>query len=140
MVEIKANISVQIPGGPQLNALQSLKLESYQYFDLNLELDKDNTGVIKLPDLKKSSLILIKATLVLGKESTSKLMCTIGSTGSPFSLDAPLLLLGSSITALAKDAGEITFKLNPVLKPDETVKVEIIIGWQDIDTPPPPVV
>ncbi len=136
MVEIKANLSVQIPGGPQINAAQILKLESYQYFDLNL--DKDHfQGVVTLNDLKKSSLILMKATLTLEKkDSKTALICTIGDAGTPFALDAPFLLLGSCIASLAKDAGKITFKLDPTPTNGDTAKLEIITGWQDIDTPP----
>jgi hypothetical protein len=138
MVEIKANLSVQIPGGPQVNVVQNLQLESYQYFDINLEKTHPE-GVVPLTDFKKYNLILIKATFTL-KDSKSKLMYKIGDAGTSAELDAPLLLLGSWVGFMVKDGKlKMTFELKPVpTDPKDTVKIEIITGWQDVDTPPSP--
>jgi hypothetical protein len=135
MVDIKANLSVQIPGGPQVNAAQSLQLEAYKYFDITLDKTQA-TEDITLTEVKNLSLILVKATFTLAKDSTSKLMYKIGeATGTSFvELNAPLLLLGSWVGSLAvNDTLKISFKLDPKPGNDskDNVKVEIITGWPE---------
>jgi hypothetical protein len=134
MVDIKANLSVQIPGGPQINAAQSLKLEAYKYFDVSLDKDQA-TEIITLTEVKKLSLILVKATFTLAKDSTSKLMYKIGDGGTLVELDAPLLLLGSWVGALSEDTLKISFELKPAPANDskDTVKIEIITGWAEAE-------
>jgi hypothetical protein len=161
MVEIKPNLSVQIPGGLQFNIAQSLTLEAYKYFDITL--DKKNnqlTENIVLSDVQKLNLILIKATFTIAnpKDSTSKLVYKIAKFDDKdkeidviyTELDTPLLLLGSWVKSLAANKLKIDFKFGtPPTHQDpkdpfkedfndpsnlaDSVKVEIITGWQEAE-------
>jgi hypothetical protein len=134
MVEIKANLSVQIPGGPQLNATQILKLESYRYFDITLDGKKLKNTVI-LTEIQKLSLILVKVTSTFAQGSTSKLEYQIGS-GTSSVVDTPLLLLGSWIRSMiASDELKLVFDFKIATGEaysKDSIKVEIITGWPEV--------
>jgi hypothetical protein len=141
MVEIKANLSVQIPGGPQINAAQIVPVEAYKYFDITLDpkkLTKDPkklTKEVTLTEIQKLNLILVKSTATFAPGSKSKLEYKISDTGSFVELDAPLLFLGSWIrsivaTSEVKLVFQFTLDSAPTSSKD-SVRVEILTGWPE---------
>lgn len=150
MVDAKVSINVQIPGGPQINSAQSLLLEAYKYFDITLDKTQKDESVT-LADIKKLNLILVKATLTKAKDSPTKLIYKVGSSGTFVEMDAPLLMSGSWVASLATDTSlQISVQLavaktsqaqnaggsgfDPL--PDDSTdlaKVEIITGWAEAE-------
>ncbi len=132
MLEIKYGANLAIPGGRQFS-VSNLVLQSEVDSAINIKLNADHPiRTIKLTDIKKLNLLVIKVTRALTQGSSSKFNYKLDP-GNYQELDDPLLMIvGTWVNAITPNDLTLSFNLeldqsSPKYSKDY-VTVEIIMG------------
>lgn len=133
MPEVSCELKVQVAGGPQISASQTLMVEAYDSIQVTVKAGTTGKEVDVQPGIAKGQ---VKLLLIRSNQyDPAKLLYKLGTApgAKEVILDAPQLLIGSGAIGLLDPAPQKLFFSNTL---NEDVSIHILVG-RDATSPPP---